>query len=288
MAAHKAHEVTPFQLDWQGHVIWTAPLTAGGLTVLQALAALKALEWHKWDRNDPATMQARVEAMRIAWTDRLRLLGDPDQGKVPVEKLLSDRYADESAGRIKTALKDKKPIEGASDGRPADGTIHLTAVDSSGLTVALTLTHGGVFGAQVTVDGLGLVLGHGMSRFDPRPDRPNSPGPGKRPLHNMCPTIVCRDGKPVLALGATGGRKIPNTLFDVLAYRLGEGRSLEEAVKAPRLHTEGDTNLILEPTWPATDLKHLFQVGYTIKQGTGATLNAIERNAAGELRSASR
>src|SRR6185295_13243663 len=102
-----------------------------------------------------------------------------------------------------------------------EGTVNLCAVDRQGTLVAVTLTHGGGFGAQVTVDGLGLLLGHGMSRFDPHPKHPNSPGPGKRPLNNMCPTIVTRDGRPVLAIGATGGRRIPNTMFDVLVNHIG-------------------------------------------------------------------
>jgi gamma-glutamyltranspeptidase/glutathione hydrolase len=146
--------------------------------------------------------------------------------------------------------------------------------------VALTLTHGGGFGAQVAVPGLGLLLGHGMSRFDPRPGRPNSVGPGKRPLHNMCPTVVTRDGRSVLALGATGGRRIPNTVFDVLLARLGEGRSLEEAVKAPRMHTEGGKEVTLEPAWPAVEGQRLKEVGYTVRSGPGAVLNAIERDPA--------
>src|SRR5439155_4032384 len=129
---------------------------------------------------------------------------------------------------------EKKPVPAETDGRSADGTIHLSAVDAQGTMVALTLTHGNSFGAMVTVDGLGLVLGHGMSRFDPRPGRPNSPGPGKRPLHNMCPSIVTRDGKPVLALGATGGRRIVNTVCDALAYRIGLGKTFAEMVKSPR------------------------------------------------------
>src|SRR5262249_14101700 len=132
---------------------------------------------------------------------RLQLLGDPKRADVPVGRLLSEKYAKESAERVRAAIKTRKPVGGESDGRPAGGTIHLNAVDSSGMMVALTLTHGGYFGAQVTIDGLGLVLGHGMSRFDPRAGRANSPGPGKRPLHNMCPTVVSRDGKPVLTLG---------------------------------------------------------------------------------------
>src|SRR5256885_3059083 len=100
--------------------------------------------------------------------------------------------------------------------------------------VALTLTHGNSFGAMVTVDGLGLILGHGMSRFEPRPGHPNSPGPNKRPLHNMCPTVALRDGKPALVLGGRGGRRIPNTVLGVLLGRIGQGQTLARAVAAPR------------------------------------------------------
>jgi gamma-glutamyltranspeptidase/glutathione hydrolase len=289
LAAYKAREVKPLKLEWRDQVIYTAPLTAGGLTVLQALATLKALDWPTWDHKEPASAQARIEALRLAWNDRLRLLGDPEQAKVPVEQLLSDRHAEKSAERVRAAVKEKKPAVAESDGRPAGGTIHLTAVDGDGMMVALTLTHGDSFGTQVTVDGLGLILGHGMSRFDAHPGKPNSVGPGKRPLHNMCPTVVCRDGKPVLALGATGGRKIPNTLFDVLAYRVGEGRPLAEAVQGPRVHTEGDTQLTLEAKWPEATVDFLKGVGYTVKTGTGANLNAIERDPkSGELTSAAR
>jgi gamma-glutamyltranspeptidase/glutathione hydrolase len=289
LAAFKPVEVAPLSLDWQGHTIHTPPPTAGGLTVLQALGTLKALGWEKWDVKDPATVQARVEALRIAWHDRLALLGDPKHVEVPVGKLLAEQYAKESADRVRAAVKSKKPVAAVSDGRPAGGTIHLSAVDATGLAVALTFTHGELFGASVTVDGLGLLLGHGMSRFDPRPGRANSVGPGKRPLHNMCPTVVTRDGKPVLTLGATGGRRIPNTLFDVLSYRLGERRELADAVKAPRLHTEGDLTLTLEASWPAAVTEHFKQVGYAIKTGPGANLNAIERDpATGAVRSAAR
>jgi len=176
-----------------------------------------------------------------------------------------------------------------SDGRPAGGTIHLNAVDSSGMMVALTFTHGNAFGAQVTVDGLGLILGHGMSRFEPRPGRPNSPGPGKKPLHNMCPTVVTRESKPVLALGATGGRKIVNTVGEVLAHRVGANYALAEAVKTPRVHTEGDLSLLLEKDWPAGVVDRFKEVGYAVKEGSGANLSAIERDlATGELRAAAR
>ena len=82
--------------------------------------------------------------------------------------------------------------------------------------MAITLTHGSGYGARVSVDELGMVLGNGMWRFDPCPGHPNSPGPGKRAVNNMCPSVVTRDGKPVLAFGGAGGTRIPNSIYEVL------------------------------------------------------------------------
>jgi gamma-glutamyltranspeptidase/glutathione hydrolase len=280
LSAYKAAEVEPLALEWRGHTIYTPPPTAGGLTVLQALATLRALGWEKWDAKEPSTVQARVEALRLAWADRLTLLGDTRHAHVPVGRLLSEEHARKSADRVRAAVKTGKAVEGTADGRPAGGTIHLNAADAAGMMVALTFTHGEAFGARVTVEGLGLTLGHGLSRFDPRPGRANSVAPGKRPLHNMCPTIILKGGKPVLALGATGGRRIPNTLFDVLAYRIGEGRELADAVKAPRVHTDGDRNLALEAAWPEAVVDRFKRAGYAVRTGPAASLSAIERDAA--------
>jgi gamma-glutamyltranspeptidase/glutathione hydrolase len=278
LAAYHAREVTPLTLNWRGAAIHTAPLTAGGLTMLQVIRTLEALEWSEWKRGDFRVTHARLEAMRLAWADRLRLLGDPEHASVPVERLLSERYARDSADRVRRAVARKGPVDARSDGRSAGGTIHLSAADTSGMMVGLTLTHGEGLGAQVTIDGLGLVLGHGMSRFDPHPGHPNAPGPGKRPLHNMCPTVVCRDGRPALVLGGRGGRKIPNSLLGVLLGRLGEGLPLAKTVAAPRLHTEGDRQVVLEAAWLADEVKALKEIGYLTKVGPGAVVHAIERD----------
>ncbi len=223
-------------------------------------------------------MHARIEAMRLAWNDRLTLLGDPEGTAVPVERLLSQAYAEQSAGRIWQAVRNRQLLPGSTDGRTSGGTIHLTAADADGMLVAVTLTHGETFGARVTVDGLGLVLGHGMSRFEPRPGHPNSVRGGRRPLNNMCPTIVVRNGCPLVALGATGGRRIPNTLVDVLAGLVGRGLSLNDAAAAPRLHTEGDRTLALDKNWIRADAGYLANLGYQITAGSGANLNGIQRD----------
>ncbi|MEI7567046.1 MAG: gamma-glutamyltransferase [Opitutaceae bacterium] len=159
--------------------------------------------------------------------------------------------------------------------RPHGGTIHLSAVDRHGNMAAITLTHGNGFGAGVTVDGLGLTLGHGMSRFETKPNHPNSPGPGKRPLHNMCPTIVLRDGRPVLAVGARGGRKIPNATLETLLQFVALKRPIEDAVAAPRPHTEGTPAIELESAWPAAELTALPSLGYQVKTAVSATVSAV-------------
>lgn len=280
LAAYQARQVEPLSLDWCDRTIYTAPLTAGGLSVIQTLLTLKSLKWETADAEDPRTTHARIEALRLAWHDRLTLLGDPKGTDVPVARLLSTAYADESAARVRKAVERQRLIPSKTDGRTSGGTIHLTAADAHGMMVALTLTHGEGFGARVTVDGLGLVLGHGMSRFDPTPGHPNAPRAGTRPLNNMCPTLVFAEGRPVVALGATGGRRIPNTLCDVLVHLVGRGTSLADAAAVPRLHTEGGDVLRFAKGWDPRVVEYLRRAGYTIQPGGGANLNGITRDPA--------
>ncbi len=275
-AEYHAIEQTPYQRDYLGHTIATAPLTAGGLTVLQVFAALDALDWHEMTKDSPTKFQAMVEALRIAWGDRLRWFGDPAFVDVPVERLLSDKYAKESAQQIKKAIAEKRPVPVTTDGRTAGGTVNLSAADAKGNMAVITLTHGDSFGARVTVDGLGLLLGHGMSRFEPAPGKLNSIAPGKRPLDNMCPSIVLKGGRPIVALGGVGGRRIPNGVFQTLLQLLANGRELNDAVQAPRIHTEGGLDLHIERGIPKADVEYMRQIGYTIKPPIGAFVSAVQ------------
>lgn len=289
LANYQAREVEPLALEWNGHTIHTAPLTAGGLTVLEALAVLRELQWDKLPAKDPKALHTQIDALRRAWHDRLRLLGDPEKAKVPWQRPLSTQHIRKLAEQVAGAVKEGKPVPGESDGRKAGGTIHLSAADSQGTMVALTLTHGSSFGTMMTVDGLGLLLGHGMSRFDPRPDHPNSPGPGKRPLHNMCPTIVTQGGQPVLALGGAGGRMIPNAIFNVLALTVGRGLPLPEAIGAPRPHTDGAPLIQLEPKQFAADAAFLKKLGFRVESGGAALVSAVARDSeTGRVQNASR
>jgi gamma-glutamyltranspeptidase / glutathione hydrolase len=275
---YHALEQTPYTRGYLGHTIATAPLTAGGLTVLQVFAALAALDWHEMPKGSPTKFQAMVEALRIAWGDRLRWFGDPKFVDVPIERLLSDKYAKESAQQIKQAVAEKRPAAVTTDGRTAGGTVSLSAVDAQGNMAVITLTHGDGFGARVTVDGLGLLLGHGMSRFEPMPGKLNSIAPGKRPLDNMCPSIVLQGGRPAVALGGVGGRRIPNAVFQTLLQLLANGQDLNAAVHSPRIHTEGGLDLHVERGIPKADVDYMRQIGYKIAPPVGAFVSAVQYN----------
>ena len=178
-------------------------------------------------------------------------------------------------------MKEKKAIITGVPKHTDEGTNNICAVDSHGNIVAVTLTHGGSFGAQVTVDGLGLTLGHGMSRFDPHPGHPNAPRPGKRPVHNMCPSVVLRNGKPVIGVGAAGGVRIPNCVYDVLRNYLFQNATMDQAVAAPRVQCTGTLDVAIEPRFPKETAQYLKQVGF--KVGTGespAVVSAVSFDAA--------
>jgi len=128
-------------------------------------------------------------------------------------------------------------------------------------------------GMQVLADGGNAV--DAAVRFDPVPGHPNAPGPGKRPLHNMCPTVVLKNDRPVLAVGAAGFRRIPNAVFEVLARRVGRNASLEYAVAAPRLGVEAGTAVTLEAAAPQADTALLERLGYTVEAAPAAFVNAV-------------
>jgi len=288
LANYHAREVEPLTMKWNDFSVFTAPLTAGGLTVLQALSILKEAKWQTM--NDPLTSaHARLEAIRLAWKDRVTLFGDPEKVKVPVKHLLSAHYVRELAAKVESAVKAKHPIEIPIRRHTDEGTNNISCVDAEGNMVAMTLTQGGAFGAQVTADGLGVTLGHGMSRFDPHPEHPNAPAPGKRPLHNMCPSVVVRDRKPLLALGGAGGVRIPNSVYDVLEQFIARGATMEEAIATPRLNCTGTLDVAVEKELPKDLAAYLTEIGFKVQTGEGARVSAVTRDAkTGECRAVMR
>lgn len=288
LAAYQARETRPQSALWGEWTIHTAPLTAGGTTTLHAMLLLKELGWAERDPASADTLQLQVEAYRQAWQDRLELFGDPSQVAVPLDRLFDAAEMRKAAGQIEQAVAKRQPLPVRVTSRPDQGTIHLSAADAQGNFAAVTLTHGGAFGARVTVPGLGLTLGHGVSRFEPRAGHPNSPGPHKRPLNNMCPTVVMKGGRAVAAVGGRGGRKIPNAVGDVLLQLVARQRQLADAIAQPRLHTEGTLAISLERMWPAELAEEMKRRGYQVATANSATVSAVARDGSGLLVAAMR
>jgi gamma-glutamyltranspeptidase/glutathione hydrolase len=183
----------------------------------------------------------------------------------PPRDWLSPGHLDELLVRVLEGLNAPGPGRLVAPD-PLKGTVHLAAADRAGNVVAWTQTHGGGFGSRVMVPGTGVVLGHGMSRFEPRPGWVNSIAPGKRPLHNMAPVVVTSGGRAVLAVGASGGRTIVNNSAAVVINRLILGLDLTAAVAAPRLQCESAEPAVVEAAAGAGCLAALRARGHALTE----------------------
>ena len=273
--------VAPYETSFRGARIHSGILSNGGLTVAQLLNMWDCMPRHAL--SDPMYWHQLAEAGKLAWRDRLRYFGD---GVAP-ERFLSKDYA---AGRVESLLRFPKMV----DRQPAPmagtspGTVNISTADAEGNMVAVTLSHGGSFGSCVTVPGTGITLGHGMCRFDPRPGRPNSVGPNKRPLNNVCPTIIRLPDRDV-ALGLRGGRRIVSVVAHLCRQIVEHGASGFEAVSAPRLHVEEQDPIEVTRSLKPELVRELQALGHEVRlvNGVGGTANVCERLKDKTLRGAS-
>jgi gamma-glutamyltranspeptidase / glutathione hydrolase len=214
--------------------------------------------------------------------------------------LIDKEYAASLAKRIDPA----KALEVADHGEPPRAaedvfgkkhTTHIAAADSDGNWVAITATVNTTFGSKVIVPGTGIVLNNEMDDFSAQPGKPNAFGlvgaennavaPGKRPLSSMTPTIVLKDGKPVLTVGAAGGPKIITQVLLAIVRRFDFSQPLSEAVAAPRIHHQWrPKELMVEKAMPADTVKKLEAMGHAIEkiEAAGVT-QAIEAAPDGKL-----
>jgi gamma-glutamyltranspeptidase/glutathione hydrolase len=186
----------------------------------------------------PESCHLIAEALKIAFADRAAATADPDFVDVPVARLLSTSYAQE-----RRALIDRGRARAWQAGVPAAGespnTTHLTVADGEGHILCATHTINSLFGARFLVPELGLIPNNYMALFDPRPGHALSITPGKRITTSQAPLIALRDGRPIIALGLPGGLRIFGSAMQALINILDHGMSLQEAVEAPRLWTQG-------------------------------------------------
>ena len=233
--------------SYRGHeVVSMPPPSSGGVAVLQMLNLLEPYDLRGMGFGSRRAIHLMTEAMRRAYADRSKWLGDPDHHAVPVAGLVGKEYA----AALRQGMRTDRVSEVAPGlppgGKESDDTTHFSVVDKEGNAVACTTTINSTFGAMAVVEGAGFLLNNEMDDFSAKPGVPNQFGlvggkanairPGKRMLSSMTPTIVLQDGKVRWVLGSPGGGRIINTVFQVLVNLVHHGMTLERAVRAPRVH----------------------------------------------------
>ena len=246
---YRAVERAPLRGRYRGYEIFTAPPpSAGGVGLLQMLGMLEASGYEKSGAGSAAQIHYVAEVMRRFYADRSEYFGDPDFFKVPVKKLLDPGYVASRRASIDAlhATPSSEIHPGKLTPPESSETTHFNVVDAEGNAVAVTYTLNGGFGSGVTVPGLGFLLNNEMDDFATAPGQENmfhliqgeanAIQPGKRPLSNMTPTILTRDGKFFLAAGAPGGARIINGVMEVILNVVDFHMNVQDAVDWPRFH----------------------------------------------------
>lgn len=266
LAQYQVKERQPIRGTYRGYDIISAPPpSSGGVALIESLNILEGYDLAKQGADSAQSMHLTAEAYRRAFFDRAEFLGDPDFSKIPVAQLIDKRYG--NAWRETISLRRATPsnqlrrpaifsqLDSYASSHPQpksliepNHTTHYSVVDPEGNAVAVTTTLNESFGSKVTADGLGFLLNDEMDDFSSKPGAPNvfgliqgpanAIGPGKRPLSAMTPTIVLKNGKLFLVLGAEGGPTIITTVANVLMGVVDYGLNIQQAVNAPRFHNQ--------------------------------------------------
>ncbi|AFU97593.2 gamma-glutamyltransferase [Simiduia agarivorans] len=309
-AGYKVIARSPILFDYRGYqVVGFPPPSSGGVHTAQILGMLEGHDLKAL--KDGERYHLIGEAMKLAFADRAHWLGDPDFTQVP-KALVSRDYIAAQAGRIllNRALDVTEPGDplATAEGEPAitdepaseqdlffKHTTHIAAADAAGNWVAITTTVNTDFGSKVIVPGTGVVMNNQMDDFSVQPGVPNAYGlvgteansvqPGKRPLSSMSPTIVLKDGKPVMTVGAAGGPTIITQVVQAIINHLDLGLPLEEALAKSRIHQQWRPDMLfVEANMPAGVRQELVSRGHKLKEmGPYGSTQAIALDAQGTL-----
>lgn len=242
LAAYQPSIRKPVSGTYRGYeIISSPPPSSGGTHVIEILNMLENYDVKKLGHNTPDALQLWTEVIRRVFADRGKYMGDPAVVKVPLDGLLSKEYAKERAKDIDLNKAGTEVTAGDPSAYEGAHTTHLSVIDKEGNMVALTQTIECFFGSGVVVPGLGFLLNDEMDDFDVEPGRANSPGPGKKPLSSMSPTLVLKDGKPFLSVGSPGGPRIITAVAQVLSNIIDHGMSIQEAIEAARIHADNQS-----------------------------------------------
>ena len=248
LQSYRTRELPPVECDYRTyHVISAPPPSSGGVAICEMLNILEGYPLRDLGWGSAQALHYEIEAMRHAFADRNRFLGDPDFVSIPVQELIDKTYA----AKIRDVISpDRATI--SSDLRqgvaPHEGsnTTHFSIIDNDGNAVSVTYTLNDWFGARVVATGTGVLMNDEMDDFTPNPGRANIYGvvpgdangiaPRKTPRSSMSTTIITKDGKPILVLGTPGGSRIITTVLQTILNVIDFQMNIQEAVDAPRIH----------------------------------------------------
>jgi gamma-glutamyltranspeptidase/glutathione hydrolase len=294
LAGYRPRWREPLRVEYRGHTLWTMPpSSSGGTTLAMILNILGG--WDLLPRFGSAELyNLEIEAMRWAYVDRNRWLGDPDFEEIPLDRLLAKRYADELRRRIEPGRAGKTPIEPAA--AESTQTTHYSIVDAEGNAAAVTTTINSLYGNGVVVTGAGFLLNDEMDDFAAKPGSPNQFGlvqgesnaiePGKRMLSSMCPTIIAdQRGRLSMVVGTPGGATIITSVFQVISNVIDHRMTLAQAVSAPRIHHQAlPDKVFFEPHGLTDDARErLTTMGYALEEREewSGDIQAIARSSDG-------
>jgi gamma-glutamyltranspeptidase/glutathione hydrolase len=247
---YKTRELAPVECDYRGyHVVSAPPPSSGGVIICEILNVLEGYPLKELGYHSAEAVHYQIEAMRHAYVDRNSYLGDPDFVKNPLDRLLDKNYA----ARIRAVIDPKlaavsKDIKPGVEPHEGSNTTHYSIADKDGNAVSVTYTLNDWFGARVTAAKTGVLLNDEMDDFTAKIGVPNLYGlvqgeanaiaPGKRPLSSMSPTIVTKDGKPVIVVGTPGGSRIITAVLQTMINAIDYDMNAQEAADMPRFHQQ--------------------------------------------------
>src|SRR5690349_5570940 len=250
--SYQAIERAPVRGSYRGYdIISMAPPSSGGVNLIEMLNILEGYNLGSIAHANVAqALHLMIEAMKRAYADRALFLGDPERVANPVVLLTSKDYAARWRASIDPVRASAAgDIRGGGLAQPEGrNTTHFSVVDGFGTAVANTYTLNFSYGVGLVAEGTGVLLNNELDDFAAKADAPNAyglvggqanaPGPGKRPLSSMTPTIVLKDGKPFLVTGSPGGSRIITAVLQIIVDVIDRGMDIAAAVAAPRLHEQ--------------------------------------------------
>ncbi|HEX7271555.1 MAG TPA: gamma-glutamyltransferase family protein [Casimicrobiaceae bacterium] len=241
-ATHTCDWVAPIGVDYRGYTVHELPPNGQGIAALMALGILREFELGSRPVDSPEVQHLAIEAMKLAFADVYRYVGDPRTMEIAPAQMLERGYLERRARMIDPAraqdFKHGTP--------PAGGTVYLTTADASGMMVSLIQSNYMGFGSGIVVPGTGISLQNRGTGFSLVPGHPNLVGGGKRPFHTIIPGFATRDGAPYASFGVMGGPIQPQGHLQTLVRLIDYRQQPQAAVDAPRWKVNGGLSLDLE------------------------------------------